>query len=153
MALRLTENPHDLLVGKCIGRVDFGIYGSKEYFKHTNIHQDLSKFDWILFNIFTKKSSKPIVQDDWLAQRVHKPKVILQTTSSSGVINAVQAGMGVGFISNLAAKKYQDLVALPLDEPPFSLKLWVLTHKDLRHSAMVKAFMQHLANSLGHELN
>ncbi len=33
VVLRFSEQPHDLLVGKCIGQVDFGIYGSKEYLK------------------------------------------------------------------------------------------------------------------------
>jgi len=149
VALRFAEQPHDLLVGKCLGQVDFGIYGSKEYLKGKNIQQDLSKFDWVLFNIFTQKSPKTIIQDDWLAQRVSQPNIILQTTSSSGVINAIQADMGIGFISNLTAKKYDQLIALPLDEVPFSLKLWVLTHQDLRNSAMVKAFMQHLSITLG----
>jgi len=153
VVLRLSEQPHDLLVGKCIGQVDFGIYGSKEYLKNKMISQNLSEMDWVLFSLFTQKSPKPIVQDHWLKSRVPQPNVVLQSTSSSGVINAIQAGMGVGFISTLEAKKYQNLTALPLDEVPFSLKLWVLTHQDLRQSAMVKAFMQHLTDNLGPKLS
>ena len=109
--------------------------------------------DWIIFKIFSQKIKRTIEPDDWIAKRVNNPKVILQTPSSSGVINAVRAGMGVGFISTLAAKEYDDLIMKPLNEPAFSLKLWLLTHNDLRNNAMVKVFMRHFSDSLAKRLS
>ncbi len=153
MVIRFTESPDELLVGRCVGSLDFGLYGSKSYFAKFKKKPKLDELDWVIFKIFSQKIKRAIEPDDWIAKRVKNPKVILQTPSSSGVINAVRAGMGVGFISTLAAKEYDDLVMKPLNEPAFSLKLWLLTHNDLRHNAMVKAFMRHFSDSLAKRLS
>jgi len=149
VVLRFTEKPQDLLVGRCVCQVGFGIYGSKNYFKKFDKNPKLSELDWIVFRDFSRKINRAHELEEWISKRVEHPKMALQTGSSSDVINAARAGMGVGFISTEAARKYKELVSLPLDTPVFSLKLWVLTHKDLRHTAMVKAFMEHLSVSLG----
>lgn len=153
VAIRFSESPQDLLVGRCVGRLDFGIYGSKDYLKKFDGKAEWEDLDWILLSYFSKKEEGPMVQDGWLAKRVKNPKVILRTTSSSGIINAIRAGMGVGFLSSHTAKQYPELIPLPLDEPAFSLKLWALTHQDLRHTAMVRVFMQHFADALGNQLS
>jgi len=153
VALRFIEKPQDLLVGRCVGRVDFGIYGSKEYFRKFEKTPDLKDLDWILLRDFSKKSSKAKDLESWISKRVKHPKISLQTETSSDIINAACAGIGVGFMSTISAKRYDKLIALPLDTPAFSLKLWVLTHKDLRHTAMVKAFMEHISTSVARQIN
>jgi len=106
-----------------------------------------------LLRDFSKKSSKAKDLESWISKRVKHPKISLQTETSSDIINAACAGIGVGFMSTISAKRYDKLIALPLDTPAFSLKLWVLTHKDLRHTAMVKAFMEHISTSVARQIN
>ena len=149
VALRFSECPQDLLVGRCIGQLDFGVYGSRDYLKKFDKHPSFNDLDWIIFKSTTKKR---LPSDEWISNNVSKPKISVQTPSSSGILNAIHADMGVGFLSILTANKYTKLKPIPLSEPAFSLKLWVLTHKDLRHTAMVKVFMQHVADSLEKEL-
>jgi len=152
VALRLVESPKDLLVGRCVGRIDFGLYGSREYFKKFDMEPDLEDLDWIVFKALSKRVPRILKLEGWISMRVEDPKIVLETTSSSGLLNAARAGIGVGFISNATAKNYEELVELPLSHPVFSLKLWMLTNKELRHSAMVRVFMQHVANSLENQL-
>lgn len=157
VALRFTLQPDDLLVGRCLGPVNFGAYASKAYLKnHSSNRSDkkggtpdlgLSDCDWILWQPDSNRLDKS-AQYDWLKKRMEEPRIIMRTSSVSDIISAIRSGIGVGFVSHPIAAHYPDLVALPNARFTSMLKLWILTHRDLRNQARVKCFMRFVADEL-----
>lgn len=150
VALRFTLEPDDLLVGRCLGPVHFGAYASKDYLKRHKKKQneiEISDCDWILWQPDSNRLDKS-AQLDWLKRRMEEPRIIMRTSSVSDIISAIRSGIGVGFVSHPIAAHYPDLVALPNAKFTSMLKLWILTHRDLRNQARVKCFMRFMAEEL-----
>lgn len=150
VALRFTLEPDELLVGRCLGPVHFGAYASKSYLRNHQRKLDeleLNDCDWILWQPESNRMDKS-AQLDWLKQRMDEPHIIMRTSSVSDIISAIRSGIGVGFVSHPIAAHYPDLVALPNAKFTSMLKLWILTHRDLRNQARVKCFMRFIADEL-----
>lgn len=143
VAIRFIDSPPDLLVGRCLGSVKFGAYCSPDYLKKFDAQPELIDCDWILWRQG---------QMQWLYSQFKTPKVVMQTTSVSDVISAIRAGMGVGWLSRLAAQHYPELLEIPTTRHKGSYKLWLLTHRELRNSARVTTFMRFMATSLKEQL-
>ena len=143
VAIRVTENPPDLLVGRCLGRIGYGAYASDEYLSGFKKPYNLSEFNWILWHI------PPGDRQSRLRElKVEDPNIVLFTTRMSDVISAVRVGMGVGLISHHIARLYPDLVAIPDTDGANNYPVWLLTHRDLRNSARVRTFMRFMASAL-----
>ena len=52
-------------------------------------------------------------------------------------------GLGAGFAPCLWGDAYPELQRLTEPLPTFGMDLWLLTHPDLRHTARVRAFIEH----------
>jgi DNA-binding transcriptional LysR family regulator len=65
----------------------------------------------------------------------------------AGVASAVQAGIGSGLLPCLIGERLAGVVRVG-DKLPFGDDMWLLMHPDLRHSARVRAFMEHAAAEL-----
>ena len=50
------------------------------------------------------------------------------------------------------AGAYPDLLPVSEAIPELSVPVWMLTHPDLRHTARVRAFMQHVGDALAQRL-
>jgi DNA-binding transcriptional LysR family regulator len=134
IAIRLTNNPPDMLIGKRITTVVSTVYGSARYL------QDLKgsdKLKWIgakccnYHDSWTKQSCK---------ERMHQ----FNSNDAITILSAVREGLGVTFLpcfigdSETLLERYCD------PEPKFDLGFWVLLHPELKHNARVLAFRNHL---------
>jgi len=142
VAFRVTETPSDLLVGRCIGSVQFTIYGSHDYLSGFDNFDDLGQFDWVLW-----EKAKGGLQARWLDKYVKDAHIVLYTSGQSDILSAMRAGMGVGFISQQIAIHYPELLLVPHPRSIASFKVWMLTHRDLRDTARVRAFMRFMAEA------
>ena len=64
------------------------------------------------------------------------------------VVNMVREGMGVAVLPCFLGDSERALVRVLEPHDDLSLDLWLLIHPDLRHTARVKALMQHLLENL-----
>ena len=72
------------------------------------------------------------------------------------IFNAVAAvlhtGLAVGILPTFMAQRHPELVAVSEPIPDLSVPVWMLTHPDLRQTARVRAFMQHVGDRVAARL-
>lgn len=147
VAIRFTDSPDELLVGRKIGRISFGTYASQTYLQHFKTPPSPADIDWVLWSSPTLKQHNDR-QVNRLKRYCNSPKVIMRAESVSDIISAVRAGMGAGVISHVSAKNYPDLVCLEYQDLAPNPELWLLTHRDLREVARIKCFMRFMYEGL-----
>jgi DNA-binding transcriptional LysR family regulator len=136
VAIRLTPNPPEYLVGRQILHPAKAIYASRDYLKSNDPDKHPDKLHWIGWEEtvgqpqWVKESSFP------LSPIVHKADNLLAQVA------AVEAGMGIGMLPCFLVDTMPSLVRLELSESKGSCgDLWILTHEDLRATARVRAFI------------
>ncbi len=147
VAIRFTDKPHDLLIGKKIGHLRFRAYAHKKYLQQFKKRPKLGQVDWIIWQGEPLVMQRNIVYN-WINEQLEKPRVILQTSSVSGVVSAIRAEIGAGFITDCIAEQYADWVSLPGTEITGAYELWLLTHRDLKHVPRVSCFMRFMEQEL-----
>jgi DNA-binding transcriptional LysR family regulator len=73
--------------------------------------------------------------------------IVCRVDSVAGVARAIEAGIGAGLIPCLIGDQLAGVERLG-EKLPVGDDMWLLTHPDLRHSARVRAFMEHAAAEL-----
>lgn len=148
VAIRQTESPGELLVGRKVGQVRFSAYASADYLSRFTHAPALADLDWVLWD---RSVSDWGIEDSCFHQlfrQVPAPRVVMETASYSEIVSAVRAGMGASFLSRQIARQHPELVPIPRCEIEASTSLWVLTHRDLRKNRRVQRFMHFIAEGL-----
>ncbi|MFC5741326.1 LysR family transcriptional regulator [Dyella tabacisoli] len=144
IALRVTRQPHDHLVGKLIGRMRMALFGPRTHNMPNFDLSNLSRCAWIAPDDALPAHST--VQ--W--RKRHYPQVTprYKVNSILSVVDAIASGLGIGLIPLFLAQHRSDLVQLsePLDE--CETQLWLLTHTESRHITRVSTTYTYLANHL-----
>lgn len=147
VAIRFTREPPELLVGRCIGKTSYGAFASRDYLARFPTPPSMEQCDWIVW----ERDDAGVERDrqqKWLAGRVENPQVVMLTSSSADVLDAIRAGIGVGMVSLSIAAQYPDILALPFPTLSSELKLWLLTHRDMRRQPAILTFMRFMADAL-----
>ena len=146
VALRVGKPGSDQLVGRCLGVVSFGLFASGSYlerFGEPSSQRDLAQHRII-------DSSGEIAE---LAQARHLRSVAAGATVAlrcNSVITQLQAarqGMGLMAAPTYTTCGDSDLRRVLGDEFDIQLDLWLVTHRDLRQSARIRAIMDFLAEA------
>jgi DNA-binding transcriptional LysR family regulator len=84
----------------------------------------------------------------WLQRHGLEEAVVIEHGSTSGLLAAVRAGMGMAVLPSFMADGDPDLVRVV--QPPASdrMELWLLTHERIRHAPRVRAVMDFLGDRL-----
>ena len=72
----------------------------------------------------------------------------MQHGTSTGLLSAVRAGVGLAVLPVLVAELEPDLVMCLPPEPGNERGLWLLTHERLRHTPRVRAVLDFLGERL-----
>ncbi len=143
VALRVTDAPPEHLVGRKTTRIGSAIYASKRYLERNPVGESLVGHRWIAWD----ESTTVPGLNDWL--RAIDPDARIACRVNSGVLmqQAMRAGMGLGRAICPVADADPDLVRLT--PPTLGRPLWLLTHRDLRHTGRIRAILDFLAERLG----
>ena len=159
VALRMSAEAPDSLVGRSLGTVRIRIYGwsGAPYFegcgnakprgrKGLNPEVLAREFPWIGFD------GQDRIYDRWLDATVPATSVVARADHFPSALALVRTGMGITVLPEFVAREFPDLLAL--SEPIDSLQtpFWILTHADLRNTARVRAFMQTIGGELSKAL-
>jgi DNA-binding transcriptional LysR family regulator len=148
VAIRQTEEPGELLVGRRVGSVQFSAFAASRYLARFDTPPSLAELDWVLWD---KSVSNWGINDSCfhqLYQLVAQPKVVMETANYSEILAAIKAGLGAGFLSHEIVEQSAELVAIADSPITAQTSLWVLTHRDLRNVTRIKCFMNFVANGL-----
>ncbi|MDX2463464.1 MAG: LysR family transcriptional regulator [Porticoccus sp.] len=139
VAIRLTNSPTDTLIGKRMVTVASTIYGSRSYL--ATLQQQGGEPKWIgveccgFHKTWTKQScgEQPhnFISDDTLL-----------------TLSAIRAGLGVSILPCFMGDTDPLLERYCQPDPAFNLGLWVLLHPDLKRTARVLTFRDHMDNAI-----
>jgi DNA-binding transcriptional LysR family regulator len=145
VALRLNNTPPEHLVGRRVGRVQFGVYAARSLVERVGPDAPLGAYPWIHWD--ERLDMRWL--DAWLAQHAPGAEVALRVdVSAAAMHDLIAAGAGVQFLACLEGDADPGLVRVgPIDS--FARRdLWLLTAPDLCDAPRVRAFMDHAAERL-----
>ncbi len=143
VALRVTSNPPESMLGRKICDFRFCIYGAPSYVEQ-HPSRSLEDHDWVM------KDNEV----DWLVPLVWKNRaiadnrIVLTSSLTQTAVNAAIHGMGLVLLPCFFGDAQSNLVRVTQPLTSRSRELWVLTHPDLRHTVRVRACMRHLYDAL-----
>jgi DNA-binding transcriptional LysR family regulator len=147
VAIRATDRPPETLVGRRAARIAWALYGRAADFvgeADAGI-ETLWGRNWVsLGDQFTMLKAVK-----YLAEHVAPERIVYKVNTVLGLAEAVEAGIGIGFLPCFIADTKPGLVRLAAPDPGFSADLWLLTHPDLRHSPRVRLFLDFVAAEIG----
>lgn len=146
VAIRTTSDPPPDLVGRRIANAGAAVYGSKRYLARKST-KDLESLDWIGW-----EEGSQMAFAQWMKQHVPRARVVVRVNTSWVISEAIDADVGVALLPCAVGgvrKGWQVVRALEEVSAP----LWILTHKDLRTTARVRALRDFLASAVRAKLD
>lgn len=80
----------------------------------------------------------------WSDGLVPPDRVVFSTTRSQSAVEALRAGIGIGFYPTVLAEHVPGLVQVHPPDANWDVPLWLVTHVDLHRTAKVQALLRHL---------
>jgi len=137
VAVRIHDKPPDTLVGYRLADIAFAIYGVKQYVDRVQRAQSLSV----------------VAEDDgrdrprWWPARWEIDQLTRVNDPALGCA-LIRTGLGIGRLACCIGDREPTLFRLPLPFPVSSTGLWLLTHRDLRRTARIRAFVDFLSEAM-----
>jgi len=139
VAIRLTNTPPDTLIGKRVITVSSTIYGSPEYIEQLRKHGVEPQWLGVECCSFHKSWTKQACGD-----RPHRFYVDDTLLTQA----ALREGMGVSILPCFMGDPDPALARYTEPQPEWDLGLWILLHPDLKRTARVLAFRDHMMEAI-----
>ena len=136
VAIRITDNPPDYLVGHQATEISKAIYASDDYLKHHDPKKNPELLNWIGW-----ENNHP--QPQWVKENgFSKTPIHHQTDDLLVQLEAGKSGMGIVLLPCFLGDSTPNLQRISPYTSDFCGDIWILTHKDLRSTARVRTFME-----------
>jgi len=139
VAIRLTNTPSYTLIGKRVVTVVSTVYGSREYLQH--IRRQKSEPKWIGVECCDFHKS-------WTKQACGQQPQNFYCSDAFLTLAAIREGLGVAYLPCFIGDKNPELERYCEPDPSHNLGLWILFHPDLKGTARVRAFRDHMSESI-----
>jgi DNA-binding transcriptional LysR family regulator len=147
IAIRPTRDPPELLVGRRVADIAHAVYGSQAYLSGQN-PRDLSNHHWIGVD----ESLANTVIGRWMRENIDASRIACSVDALPALRDAAEAGLGLAmlpcYLGDVASGLRRAKHKTPAN--PRSA-LWLLTHRDLRRTARVRATLDFLAAAFSSE--
>lgn len=138
VAIRIAHTPPDNLIARRLFRSTNAAYTSLDYWERHNIDE----MTWIGWDDATP-------HPPWLKNTPFPHLPVRRRLNDPALqLEAVRAGMGVGWLQCFVADQDPSLRRLAPGAPTWGRWLWLLTHEDLRNTARVQAFISFMAKAI-----
>lgn len=146
VAIRATDNPPENLVGRRVAQIGWALYGRAADFPEgaPADQSELVGQRWI--SLGDQFSNFKVVQ--YRQKHIPADQTVYKLNTVLGLAEAVEAGIGIGFLPCFIADKRPGLTRLAPPQTGYAADLWLLTHPDLRHSPRVRLFLDFMAAEL-----
>lgn len=144
VALRPTAAPPETLVGRRVADIATAIYGAKDYLEQAPATDDLAGQAWIA----PDDSLAHLPSARWLRTGLPAVKPVLRCNSLSGMLAAARGGAGLAALPCFMGDPEPGLVRVQEPIPALTVGLWLLTHRDLRRVARIRALLDCLHEDL-----
>jgi len=152
VALRLSTNVAEHLVGRQLGMTHCRAYALRGAADLPQAPQPLATLlrdaPWVAF----ERDATSRVYDRWMRTQLAQAQVRVRVDIFNAVAAMLRTGIGIGVLPTFMETSHPELVAVSEVIPELSVPVWMLTHPDLRQTARVRAFMQHVGDALSERL-
>lgn len=144
IALRATRPTAPDLFGRKLADIAWTIYGAATYLaQHGAGVGDLARHDVIGWD-----PDADVAAAAWLAAAIPESAIVYRSSSLLHQLNAAKAGIGLAVLPCYLADAEPALQRLMPPIPELTRELWLITHSDLRTTARVRAFFDHVGQAL-----
>jgi DNA-binding transcriptional LysR family regulator len=143
LAIRATSKPPESSLGRAICDFRFACYASPTYWEEHQ-HIPLAEQKWCTITGYLRW----LVPHIWKKELQAEQQVVFSSGSSFAVMSAIAEGVGISMLPCYMGDVEKDLVRVAPPIEALTLKLWLLTHQDLRHTARVKALLAFMREEL-----
>lgn len=142
IAIRITKDPPDNLVGRRILKFATAIYASDDYLAQHDAAADSRYLTWIGW-------SDLVPDPQWVRESPY-PQAPARNHISNPLaqLAAAKAGMGLSMLPCFMGDTEPTLRRLPPAKVILNRDIWLLTHEDLRHTARVQRFLDFMAKAI-----
>lgn len=148
VAVRLSAQVAEHLVGRPLGMSECRVYAKRGAPGLPQQVEPLATLireaPWITF----ERDAQSRVYDQWMRDQLAQARVRLRVDIFNAVAAMLRTGLGVGILPTFMEPRHPELI--PVSEPiaELAVPVWMLTHPDLRQTARVRAFMQHVGDGV-----
>lgn len=149
IAVRMFRPTQDELIARKVGSVEVGFYASDAYLARRGVPKTLDALVAPPHDHIGPDHAPAFYR--WscaLHPALTRDRVGFRTNSLLAQLAAVRAGAGVGLLQIGVARRYPELVRLLPDQTLMRLEIWLVTHRDVRHGAHIRAVFDALARDL-----
>ena len=136
VAIRLTDNPPDYLIGKKVAALQHGIYGNCL----------ISSSDKQPIIVWSGEESLP----SWAEEHFPNGEIVMRVDDLYSMYCAVKAGIGIArmpcYLPDVIAD--EQVERFNIDLPRSTWGVWVLSHIDLRNTARVRCCREFITEKL-----
>lgn len=146
IALRIGDPQSDQLVGRKVGRVHFGLYAAESYLESHGLPRKLEDLERhvIIESVGEMGSLK---QAKALRSHAGGARATVRSNNAIAQMALLHAGFGIVPLPCYMAAGVADIKRVLAREFDISLDLWLLTHRDLRRTARIRAVLDFLAEA------
>tara|TARA_R110002049_G_scaffold247690_1_gene422175 strand:+ start:13202 stop:13933 length:732 start_codon:yes stop_codon:yes gene_type:complete len=144
VAIRISDNPPEELVGRRLVRVGRAIYERKNLGKEGSVgskEQTISPAHWIGWSPSSASSPQQ-------TSSVSDFPVKMVITDPNSTVKAIAEGFGVSMLPCYIGDQEPAIRRKPPARTESATDLWVLTHKDLRNVARIRAFVDYISAAI-----
>jgi len=143
----VTGVPPENLFGRKVATIAWAAYGRRPDFDGLPMGDEIYQRQWLSYG----KNLSGLKAYGFVEQRVPGERIIFRSDSVAGMVTAIAAGMGIGFLPCMHGDIAADLMRIGPIEPDISDELWILTHPEIRKSGRVNAFMTHCMEAIARQ--
>ena len=123
--------------------MDYGLYAARSYVERHGLpgsEAELAQHQFI--GPESPDNRAPFYR--WLRDKVPAEAIAFRITEPAANLEALKAGLGLGFCTSHFASQNPDLVQVFAPRPEWAAPLWIVTHVDLHRTLKVQSFLTHL---------
>lgn len=139
VAIRLTNTPPETLIGKRVVTVSSAVYGGRKYIDKLRQSKEEPKWLGVECCDFHKSWTRQVCGGQ--AHHFYVDDTLLTQA-------ALREGLGISILPCFMGDQDPQLLRYSEPRPEWDLGLWLLLHPDLKHTARVLAFRNHMITAL-----
>lgn len=144
VVVRVTPSPPEHLVGRSLAEIGWAAYATPAFLDRAGRDRPFDEYDWIGFD----GSLSHIAQARWMARHIPEQRQVMCCDSFGATVAAVANHIGCGALPCVVGDADKRFERLANSHQLTGMKLWVLTHPDLRRSARIRACLQYFGAGL-----
>ena len=147
IAVRMVRPTQNSLLAQRVGSSKLGLYAHRDYVARHGMPKDRAE---VMAHPLIGFDRKPSVSPGQIAfpDPISREMFAFRSDSDLASFAALKAGFGLGVCQHALARRYPDLIPVPVDVLNFELGIWVVMHEDLKGVRRMRLMFDALVEGL-----